>query len=86
MAQLARRRFQPSARWPCAMPSNASIMGRKSRPSLRKSSPSHEPFALGEGEETLGRIGPDRMDSRLAKRVSSPAQTTGLAQLYVRLS
>jgi len=85
MAQLARRRFQPSGRWLCGLPPTASITGRESRRNLRRFSPSHEPLALGEGEEILGRLGPNWMDGRLAKRVSS-TQTNRLAQLYVRLS
>src|ERR1035438_8261215 len=60
-------------------------MVRKSRHSLRRYSPSHEPLAIGEGEKTLGGIGPNRMDSRLAKWVSSSTQAAGIAQLYVRL-
>jgi hypothetical protein len=86
MAQHARPRSQPSERWLCVLPPTASTTGRKSRHNLRKFSPSHEPLAFCEGEETPGRIGPNRMDSRLAKRVSSAAQTIRLAQLYVRLS
>ena len=75
MARLARRRFQPSGLWLCVLPPTASITGRKFRHNLRRSSLSHEPLALGEGEETLGRIGQNRMDSRLAKRISSSTQT-----------
>src|ERR1017187_7138328 len=85
-ARLARRRFQPSERWLSVLPPIASITGRKSRRNFKRSSPSHEPLALGEGEATLGRTVPNRLDRRLAKRVSSPAQTARLAELYVRLS
>jgi hypothetical protein len=67
------------------LPPTASTMGRKSRRSLRRYFPSHEPLAIGEGEKTFGGIGPNWMDSRLAERVSSSTQTTGLAQLYVRI-
>ena len=59
--------------------------GEEVPPQLRKSSPSHEPLAIGEGEETLSRISPNRLDSLVAKRISSSSQTTRLAQLYVCL-
>ena len=36
-------------------------MGRKSHHSSRRYFPSHEPLAIGEGEETFAGIGPNRM-------------------------
>jgi len=40
-------------------------------------------MAIGEGEETPSRISPNRMDSLLAKRISSSSQTTRLPNYTV---
>src|SRR5664279_6452525 len=86
MDRPARRPFRRSERWRCVLPPTVSITGKKSRHRLIKSSPSHEPMASGEGEETPSRTNPDRMDGCLAKWVSSPSYATGLAELHLCLS
>src|ERR1035441_10576521 len=85
MALLARRRFRRSGLWLYVLPPTASITERTSHRSLRESSPSHQSLAIGKGQEAPGGVGPNRTDSRLAKRVSSSVPTIWLAQLHVCL-
>ena len=77
MAQLASQPLPLCAHSPCALPPTALIMGRKSPPCLLRSSPLHEPLAVGQGQATLGRAAPNRMDGDLADRVSPTTQAAG---------
>ena len=60
--------------------------GEMSRHHLRKSSPLHEPLAIGQSQAAFGCVNPHRMDGRLADWLSPSAQTRWVAQLYVRVS
>ena len=76
----------PCVPWRCALPQTALITGRTFPGLSRRSSPFHEPMAVGQGEATPGRAAPHRMDCSLAEWLASPATTFRLGQLYVRLS
>ena len=47
--------------------------------SSRRSSPFHEPMAIGQGKATLGRVAPNRMDRGLADWLSSRLRRHGWA-------
>ena len=60
-AQPVNRRIQRFERWPFGWPQTVSSTETRFRPSSRKSSPLHEPLAIGQGEEAVGLIAPNRM-------------------------
>lgn len=70
--------MRPSERWLCGLPPTASITEKMSHRSSRRSSPSHEPLAIGEGEEAFSSPYPNRMDVRMA-RTGRIAGSRGLA-------
>jgi hypothetical protein len=72
--------LRPSACWLCGLPPTASITEKMSHRSSTESSPSHEPLAIGEGEEAFSSRDPNRMDGRMAKRVASPTPAAWLVQ------
>src|SRR5258708_7207426 len=61
MAILAIWRLPPFGRWRCALPQTALITARTFPGLSRRSSPFHEPMAVGQGEATLGCFASNRM-------------------------
>ena len=85
MARLAKLRFPPSEHWPCVLRPTASITGSKSRHNLRRFSRSREPLAIGEGEEAVGGVAPNWMESH-GKTGLIAGSNGWLGELHVCLS